>query len=301
MSGAAAATVERWAAGLPHPIALVLSGGASLGAIQVGMIQALADAGVEPDLVVGTSVGTLNGAVIAEQESLGSAGERLEQIWRGLRRRDILPGNPVQQALTILRSGHMHPASGIARLVERSLQARTFGELARPFVAVTADVLTGHVRRFDEGPLAPVLLAATAIPGVFPPVQIEGRLYADAGPIANVPLLAAVERGAGSLVVLDAGDTCHLDTPPRGIPDALIAAVLTAMRQRVMIEAPLVAERLPVLYLPRPCVRNQSILDFDASAGLIEPTREVVADFLAYAVLPAAGAMSGSSHHHDGD
>lgn len=290
---------RRWATGLPHPIGFVLSGGASLGAVQVGMVQALADTGIEPDLVVGTSVGTLNGAVVAEHASLSGAAEHLERIWRSLRRRDVLPGNAVAQGLSVLRARHLHASSGIARLVERSLRARTFEDLARPLTIVTADVLTGHVRWFDQGPLGPPLLAATAIPGVFPSVEIDGRHYADAGPIANVPLQAAIARGAASLVVFDAGDTCHLDVPPRGIPDALIAAIQTAMRQRVLVEAPRVAEQVPVLYLPRPCIRNHAILDFDTSAALIEPTRAAVVEFLDSTDLPRAGAMAGLPHHHD--
>lgn len=163
---------------------------------------------------------------------------------------------------------------------------------------MTVDVLTGHVRWHGAGPLAHVLHAATAIPGVFPPVLIDGRHYWDAGSVANVPLQAAVAQGAASIVVLDAGDVCHLDVPPRGIPDALLAAMMTAMRQRVLIEAPLVAEQLPLVYLPRPCSRNRSLLDLDTSGELIDPTYDVVSRFLRDADPPAAGRAAGAPHHH---
>jgi NTE family protein len=144
----------------------------------------------------------------------------------------------------------------------------------RPLTIVTADVLTSHVRWFGSGPLVLPLLAATAIPGVFPPVMVDGRLYGDAGSVANVPMQAAIGRGAASLVVLDTGDVCHLDRPPRGIPDALLGAAMTAMRQRVLVEAPLVAQRVPVLYLPRPCARNRSLLDLDtADLSSVLPAR----------------------------
>lgn len=289
----------RWADGLPQPIAFVLSGGAGLGAIQVGMARALAEVAIEPDLVVGTSVGSLNGAVIAEHPRLSDAADRLQTIWQGLRRRDVFVGNALAQGWSVLRSGHLHPLHGLRQLITGSLQSREFAALARPMVVVTADVLTGHVRRFDHGPLVEPLLAAGAIPGVFPPVPIGGHHYADGGPIANVPLMAAVERGAASLVVLDAGDVCHLTELPRGLPDALIGAVHTSMRQRVLIEAPLVARRIPVLYLPRPCADNRSILDLDRSSELVDPARAVVADFLATAPVPTVGAMSGAPHHHE--
>jgi NTE family protein len=290
-----------WADALPRPVAFVLSGGASLGAIQVGMLQALAEAGLEPDLVVGTSVGSLNGAVVAEQPSLDRAVTVLERTWKGLRRRQVFPGGSASQALSVLRTGNLHVQDGLVRLVRRTLRVDTFEALARPLTIVTGDVLTGHVRWFREGELLTPLLAATAIPGVFPPVRIDGGWYADAGSVANVPLQAAVAQGAGSLVVLDAGDVCHLDVPPRGIPDALVAAMVTAMRQRVLIEAPQVAERLPVLYLPRPCARNRSLLDLDTSAELIAPTYEVVAEFLRHTDVPVAGRLSGAPHYHHAD
>jgi NTE family protein len=293
--------VTDWAAGLPRPVAFVLSGGASLGAIQVGMLQALADAGLRPDLVVGTSVGSLNGAVVAEHETLEDAAAALEDTWQRLRRRDVFPNGPGAQTLSVLRTGYLQEQRGLRHVITRTLRARSFEALTRPLTVVTADVLTSHVRWFGSGALVPPLLAATAIPGVFPPVLLAGRLHGDAGSVANVPLQAALGRGAASLVVLDAGDICHLDVPPRGIPDALLGSAMTAMRQRALIEAPLVADRVPVLYLPRPCAQNRSLLDLDTSAELIGPTREVVAAFLGRADLPRVGQLSGWPHHHDED
>lgn len=202
------------------------------------------------------------------------------------------------QALSVLRTGHLHDQAGLTRLIERTLVSRAFADLARPLTIVTTDVLTAHVRWHGSGDLVAVLRAATAIPGVFPPVVIDGRHHWDAGSVANVPLQAGLGQGAASLVVLDAGDVCHLDHPPRGVPDAMLSSVMTAMRQRVLVEAPAVAERVPLLYLPRPCARNRTLLDLDSSAELIEPTYEVVAEFLRHAPPPRAGAISGAPHHH---
>lgn len=95
-----------WGDVLPRPVALVLSGGASLGAIQVGMVKALAEVGLDPDLVVGTSVGSLNGAVVAEHEDLAVAGAALEQLWRSLRRRDVFTGSPLTQATSATATPH---------------------------------------------------------------------------------------------------------------------------------------------------------------------------------------------------
>ncbi len=290
-----------WSSALPRPIVFVLSGGASLGAIQVGMLRALADAGVTPDRVVGTSVGGLNGAVVAEHPSLADAVASLEDTWRGVHRRHVFPRNPIAQAISVLRTSHLYSQAALTRLIRRTIRARTFDQLARPLTVVTADVLTSHVHWIDSGDLVRALKAATAIPGLFPPVTIDGRVLWDAGPVANVPLQAGLARGAASLVVLDAGDSCHLDVPPRGVPDGLLMAAMIAMRQRVMVEAPAVAAQVPMLYLPRPCNKGRSPLDFRASAELIDPTDDMVTHFLRTAVPPRAGHPTGAPHHHPTD
>ena len=293
-----------WGHGLPRPVAFVLSGGASLGAVQVGMLSALAEAGVRPDLLVGTSVGALHAAVLAEHDDVASATTRLEQVWTGLRTRDVFVGGPLSQAVHAARHGTLHPSSGLERLVRSALDARDFDELRLPLTVVTADVLTGHVRWLRRGELVPALLAATAIPGVFPQVRVGERTLWDAGSVANVPLRAAISAGAGSIVVLDAGDVCHREEPPRGLAESLLVSMRTAMRQRVLLEAPAVARRLPLAYLPRPCVQKRSLLDLDSSIDLVAPARAVVADFLASTRPPTrAGQLVGAPHHHptDGD
>lgn len=288
---------RRWA--LPRPVAFVLSGGASLGAVQVGMLAALAEAGVAPDLVVGTSVGALNGAVLAETGDVAATVERLTTSWQRLAREDVFPGGLPNQALRLARHGSLYPPDGLATLIRSSLRVRRFEQLALPFGLVATDVLTGHARYIDSGPLGPALLATSAIPGLFPPVEVDGALLEDGGMVANVPLVQAVERGAASLVVLDAGDVCHLDVPPRPVPDGVVHALATAVRQRVLLEAPLVARSRPTLYLPRPCIRNRSPLDLTTSAELIEPARACAARFLATATPRGGPELVGAPHHHE--
>ncbi|MFU8840116.1 MAG: patatin-like phospholipase family protein [Nitriliruptoraceae bacterium] len=288
----------RWAAALPRPRAFVCSGGASLGSMQVGMLRALGEAQIGPDLLVGTSVGALNAAVTAHLGLVPAAVTRLETIWRGLRRREVFPGSVAAQIVHAARTGYLHPASGLETLIRRSLGARRFEELALPLTVIASEVLTGHVRRLSTGQLVPALLAATALPGMFPPVTVDGSPLWDGGSVANVPLRAALDAGARSIVVLDVGDVCHLDELPRGFPDGLVLAMSTAMRQRVLVEAPLVAEEVPLVYLPRPCTRNRSLLDLDSSAELIEPAYELAAAFLADAAVPVAGQMAGGPHAH---
>jgi NTE family protein len=291
----------RWTDALPRPVAFVLSGGASLGSIQAGMVGALSEAGIEPDIVVGVSVGALNGAVIAESPSVRTAADRLVNLWTSITRRDVFPARLASQAANVVRLGHLQPAGNLEALIRSTLRARSFSDMRLPLVVVASQVLTGHVSWLVEGRLLPALMATTAIPGIFPPVDVDGVPHWDGGTVANVPLQAALAHGAHSIVVLDAGDVCHLDRAPRGIPDGIVLAVTTAMRQRVLVEAPLVAQQVPVLYLPRPCVRSWSPLDLGRSASLIDPTWRLVENFIATADPPRPGTMMGEPHHHEPD
>lgn len=203
-------TGQRWLDAMPPPRAFVLGGGASLGATQVGMLRALGEIGFDPDLLVGTSVGALNAAVTAEAGSASAASDRLDKIWRGLRRRDVFPGSVAAQVLHAARTGYLYPSTGIEKLIRNSLYLRRFQQLELPLKVIASEVLTGHLRWITDGELIPALLSATALPGVFAPVTIEGCPVWDGGSVSNVPLRAALHAGARSIVVLDAGDVCHL-------------------------------------------------------------------------------------------
>jgi NTE family protein len=178
------------------------------------MLQALTEQRVTPDLVIGTSVGSLNGAVIASDPT--SAANRLSHSWVRVTRHQIFPGGLLAQARTLQRSkNHLFPNTGIAQMVTDLLGATTaFDDLALPFFAVTTDVATASAHILDSGPLLPALLASTAIPGIFPPVVQDGRRLYDGGVVANVPLRQALASGAKSLVVLDCTFPGHLLPSP---------------------------------------------------------------------------------------
>lgn len=160
---------------LPRPVAFVLGGGGSLGAVQVGMLQALAELEVSPDLVVGTSVGSLNGAVVALDPK--SAANRLSRIWPRITRPMVFPGGPLAQLRTLQQGRtHLFPNTSLQAVIRAHLASETtFAELALPFGAVTTDVATAAPHVLTDGRLVPALLASTAIPGIFPAVSIDGR------------------------------------------------------------------------------------------------------------------------------
>lgn len=285
---------------LPGPVAFVLSGGATLGALQVGQVRALAESGFRPELVVGTSVGSLNGAVIASRGDAADAAAVLTSLWTRLEDRDVFPGSRVSQAWRIARGRSVYPDSGLRSLIDDALEdATTFADLALPLGALATDVLTSHPRVFTSGDLTTALLASAAIPGVLPMQATDEGTFWDGGLAANVPLRAAARMGAGSIVVLDVGDICHRSEIPRGVARTVTAAFGTAIRQRVLVEATVIARDLPVLYLPRPCVTQRDPLSFSGSERFIDAGYAAAAEFLVSAPLPRPGEMVGTPHDHE--
>ena len=265
---------------LPRPVGFVLGGGGSLGAVQVGMLQALAEHDVVPDLVVGTSVGSLNGVVVALDPR--SAANRLSHIWPRIRRQLVFPGGPLAQVRTLQQGRtHLFPNTGLEALLTGYLGAGiTFEELSLPFGAVAMDVATGGPHVIRDGRVVPALLASAAIPGIFPSVTVDGHQLFDGGLVANVPVTQAVAMGARSLVVLDAAFPGRLPAAPRTLAEALLFTAVVTMRVQAVLEAPLAASSAPVVYLPGPAIFRVSPLDFEHTGKLIEGAYQATSQFL---------------------
>lgn len=183
--------------------AFVLPGGASLGVVQVGAVRALLEAGIVPDLVVGTSVGALNGAMVAARPDLGGVDE-LWTIWRSLRRRDVLPLNPLLLARGVLGlSDHCLSGRAFAGWLERRLPVVAFEDLAVPLVVTATDLEAGVSVELSVGPILPALLASSAMPGLLPPVRIGRRVLVDGGVLDDVPVDVAIAWGAERIVVVE--------------------------------------------------------------------------------------------------
>jgi NTE family protein len=265
---------------LERPVGFVLGGGGSLGAVQVGMLEALAERRVTPDLVIGTSVGSLNGAVVALNPT--SAANRLSHAWARITRQQVFPGGLLAQARTLERSkSHVFPNTGVAQVVTDFLGATTtFDDLSLPFAAVATEVATATPYVIRSGPLLPALLASAAIPGIFPPVDHDGRRFYDGGVVANVPLQQAVAMGARSLVVLDCTFPGHLLPPPESLPEILLFTANVTMRSQTLLSVPLVAAQVPVVYLPGPVACRCSPFNFNFTEVLIEGAYEATSSFL---------------------
>lgn len=203
----------------------MLSGGASIGAIQAGMLEALFERGITPDLIVGSSAGALNGAFIATRPPSVQTAQELGQVWRSLRRGQIFPTNPVTGALGFLGArDHLMPASGLAQLMRKHEIAERLEQTLAALHVIATDVLRGEEVRLSRGPLVEAVIATAAIPGVFSPVEWDGRQLIDGGVSNNVPLSHALELGADRIYVLPTGAPCELKEPPRGALPMLLYA-----------------------------------------------------------------------------
>ena len=183
-------------------VAFVLAGGASHGAVQVGMLEALMSRGVVPDLVVGASIGALNAAAFASDPTLAGL-EHLAAEWRKARRSQVFPLWPPGLLLgAIGRRDHLISNRGLATLIENVVTFDRLEAALLPVHVVATDLATGNPVVLSEGRALPALLASTAIPGVFPPVDIEGQFLIDGGVSADTPVLEAEALGATTIYVL---------------------------------------------------------------------------------------------------
>jgi NTE family protein len=203
--------------------AFVLGGGGLLGAHEVGMLRALSEAGIRPDVVVGTSIGAVNGAFVAADPD--QAAERLTDLWRGESLGMVFSETVFGRAVRLARSGtHLHAIEPLRKLLADKLPARDFTDLALPFHCVAASIEEATAHWFSAGPLIPAVMASCAVPGLLPPVEIDGAHYFDGGLVHSIPVGRAVALGASTVYVLHVGRIeSQLPVPTRPWEVGLVA------------------------------------------------------------------------------
>jgi NTE family protein len=253
----------------PHQTAFVLTGGGSLGAVQVGMLYALLEAGVRPDLIIGSSVGALNGAYLAGHPSLDGI-EDLARLWESIKRTEIFPISPRRMAAGALGwRNHLFDPLGLRTLILRA--AVGFDRLEDapvPLHAMATEVSTGTPVVLSRGDVVDALMASAAMPGAFPPVEVDGRLLIDGSVTADAPVQQAEGLGATTIYLLS---TAALDeASPRGALDMVQHAILLAVRQSESNRQAEVASRVPLHVLPAPPRAGHSVFDFGRTTELID-------------------------------
>ena len=264
-----------------RPVGFVLSSGANLGAVQVGMLRALVEHGIRPDLVVGCSVGALNGAGLA-QDPTPAGVARMAQVWETTAGRDLMPRQWIPPAVAMARRGEaVHPNDGLCQLLERTVTAATFAELPTPFQSVATDVREGAEAWFDRGPLIDAVLASAAMPAMFPSVEIGGRRYLDGAIVNDVPVQRAVELGARTLYVLEVGPLSRSWSEPKRPLDTVMQAYWIARRHRFRSALAALPADVTVHLLPHGEPPRMRFHDFSRSAELIAAAYEASTTYLA--------------------
>src|SRR5215212_7918387 len=255
-----------------HPqTAFVLSGGASLGAIQVGMLSALYERQIEPDLIVGTSVGAVNGAFIASRPFTQATTDELTEIWRRLGRGQVFPLNPLTGFLGFFGARrYLVPERGLRDLLVEHIEFARLEQTAVPFHVITTDVLTGSEVHLSWGPALDAVMASAAIPGVFPPVAWDDRDLMGGGIANHAPISDALELGAERIYLLSTGIASDLTEPPHGALGMLLHSMSLLLMRRLQVEVELLADRAELVVLPPPSRPGVSPIDFSRSDELIQ-------------------------------
>lgn len=279
------------------PTAFVLSGGASLGAVQVGMLRAVVERGVLPDLVVGSSVGAINGAWLAGRPDAAGV-EALAEVWRSIGRQDIFPMHPLAGLLGFLgRRNHLVPPEGLARLIRRHLPYARIEEARIPLHIVATEVTTGREILLSRGEALPAILASAAIPGVFPPVRIGGHELMDGGVVNNTPISHAVHLGASKVYVLPTGYACDLPATPRSALGMVLQALTLLVAQQLMNDIERYEKEVELRVIPPLCPLAVSPADFGRSQYLIDRAHAASAAWLAKPP-PTRGQRELLGFHH---
>lgn len=234
--------------------AFVFSGGGPLGALQVGTLKALYEHDIRPDLAVGTSVGAMNATWTAFDPTPEGL-KRLESQWLRMRDNDLFPGGgrfKASWARMLVRGNRIYENVGLRRIIETSLGRPLFEDAQIPFAVTATDLETGAEKVFSSGDIVEPLLASTAMPGIYPPVPIDGRNYIDGGVANNVPIAPAVEMGATTVYVMDATSHSHQRRPLNRPIDYLLHAFTLARGQRFTLEAAHYSDKVKLIVLPLP-------------------------------------------------
>ncbi len=232
-------------------VAFVLGGGGGpLGSHEVGMLQALLERGIVPDLVLGTSIGAINGAAVAADPTPAGV-QRLASLWADIGQRGVFGGSVVRRAVTLARTRtHLHGNDALRARLARALGTGRIEDLAVPFQCVAASIERASEHWFTDGPLVDAVLASAAVPGILPPVEIGGEHFIDGGIVNSIPVSRAVALGAQRIFVLHVGRLDRALEPPRWPWEVGLVAFEIARRHRFLGDMAALPDSVDVHVLP---------------------------------------------------
>lgn len=266
--------------------AFVLGGGGVLGAVEVGMLRALFEREVVPDLVLGTSVGALNGAMVARDPSLGAI-DRMIELWRGAADSgDVYGDRRLRTVRRAMSTGtHIFSAKPIKQRLEEEFGDLTFEELPVRFQVCAASIERAAEHWFVSGRVVDAVVASAAVPGLLPPAKVGDEHYLDGGIVNSIPLGRAVQLGATRVFVLQVGRIDRPLKPPRRPWEVARVSFEIARRHRFARELAELPEGVEAHVLPARGTsdRDDSLFayrDFSGIEERIERTYEASRDYL---------------------
>jgi NTE family protein len=232
-----------------RPIAFVLGGGGVLGANEVGMLRALSEAVITPDLIFGTSIGAVNGAVLASDPVDGL--QRLAELWTTADETGAFGGGMISRLGTLARTRtHAHPNEPLRQMLDRALPIKLIEELPIPFQCVAASIERAAEHWFTRGSIVDAVLASSAVPGLLPPVELDGENFLDGGLVNSIPVDRAIAQGAGTIFVLQVGRIEQPLTKPTKPWEVALVAFEIARRHRFATQMSALPDSVEVHLLP---------------------------------------------------
>ena len=258
------------------------------------MLQALTANGIQPELLIGASVGAINAAWMAGRPGHDGARE-LGEIWLALRRQDVFPFSPWNGARGLIgRSNHMISSDNLRTLLEKHIPYHRLEDAQKPVHIITTELKTGRALALSLGPAVPALLASTAIPGVFPPVTIGQRTLVDGGIASHTPIATAIELGASRIYVLPVSYAWLNQEPTHALGMAL-HALARFVEQKLDTEVAANKEVAEIHVLPAMDVPPVSPADFSRTKDLIERGYMSTLRYLDVAPAPALARVPATS------
>lgn len=266
-------------------VAFALSGGGAHGAAQVGMLRALLEAGIVPDVLVGCSVGALNAVYVAADPTPART-EDLSRLWLSLERRHVFGSRRHKTLLNALaRRDHVYENTALISTIQRMCPVIDLADLSVETHVVTTDLDAARPHWWTYGPARPILQATTALPGVFAPVLMPGpggpSRHIDGGVAVPVPTAYAAAMDVDVVYVLDVA----LGTAPAperlNAFDVLLRSFSISRYANLPQHGSLARPGQEIVQLPPPATAGHDMRDFSNTAAFMADAYAASTEFLA--------------------
>jgi NTE family protein len=264
------------------------------------MLRALRERDIRPDVIIGTSVGALNGAWLAGHPD--DPVEDLAELWKGIDRDDVFPADMRRGLLALAgRRQSLIDEGPLRELIDRHVTFDRLEDAPVPLHVVAVEVLTGRDVLLSKGPAVDSVLASAALPSVFDPVEIDGVPYMDGGVGNNTPISHAVGLGVDLVWVLCAGHACALTEPPESALGMALHALTLLLHKQLAVDVVRYEPLVELRVLPPLCPLTVNPVDFTHSEELIDRGYEASKRWLDEEHPPVGQAAFLGAHQHARD